>query len=341
MRRSRARWHLACALLLSCGAPPAPKPVAKPSTVTTAARPPLLDHVPSAGLRWLVVGRPAELEKRPDLLSLLAPLFPAVRLDAFRKVTGIDLAKVRIGAVAGFQVGTLYLAKLGEPSASDVRERFAERLDEGGIARHPHPAMHRISGTSNASPRALLTVDDDFVAVAVDDVVLVKIVEAYAARRLRSPSALRGAALRDLPALPDDALLALYAAGPFPEELARAAHGVLGQTSSLVITVSGGAKEELVVTVTLVGDYSPDPSEAATRLGSAFQELCASSTGTLIGLSQTGSPKIVADLHHLTLTAGMPLGPLARGLRAATQGNIHEIFDLVPLSPAGEPAQTP
>jgi hypothetical protein len=299
-----------------------------------------LDHVPSAGLRWLVVGRPAELEKRPDLASLLGQLFPPVRLDAFRKVTGIDLAKLRRGAVAGFQLGTLYLAELGEPAASDVRERFAERLDEGGIARHPRPAVHRISGTSHESPRALLTVDDDFVAVAVDDVVLVKIVEAYAARRLRSPSALRGAALRDLPS-PGDALVALYAPGPFPEELARAARGVLAQTSSLAVTLRGAAQEELVATLTLEGDYSPDPQEAGARLGSAFQDLCTSSTGTLIGLSQTGSPKIVADLHRLTLTATVPLRPLVRGLHTATHGNVHEIFDVVPLSPAGEPAKTP
>ena len=113
--RRRARWHLPCALLLfGCGAPPAPKPVAKPVPVATV-RPPLLDHVPSAGLRWLVVGRPAGLEKRPDLASLLRELFPSARLDAFRKVTGVDLAKVRVGAIAEFQVGTLYLAELGEP----------------------------------------------------------------------------------------------------------------------------------------------------------------------------------------------------------------------------------
>jgi hypothetical protein len=335
----RARWLVPCVLLFACSTP-APKPAATPVPVATT-RPPLLDHVPSAGLRWLVVGRPAGLEKRPDLASLLHELFSPVRLDAFRKVTGVDLTKVKLGAVAGFQVGTLYLAELGEPAASDVRERFAERLDEGGMERKPRPKVHRISGTSRESPRALVTVDDDFIAVAVDDTVLVKIVEAYDARRLRSPSALRGAALRDLPPLPAHALVALYAAGPFSGDLPRAAHGLLAQTSSLVITLAGGAPERLQATLTLAGDYSPEPTAAGERLASAFRELCSSTTGTLVGLSEAGSPKIVADLHQLTLTADLPLRPLVRGLRTLASGNIHEIFDLVPPSSAGEPAQSP
>jgi hypothetical protein len=339
MRRSRAGLHLPCALLLACSAP-APTPAASPVSVATV-RPPLLDHVPSAGLRWLVVGRPAQLEKRPDLASLLRELFPEVRLDAFRKVTGVDLATVKLGAVAGFQVGTLYLAELGTPAASDVRERFAERLDEGGMERKPRPKLHRISGTSGESPRALVTVDDDFVAVAVDDTVLAKIVEAYDARRLRSPSALRGAALRALPPLPPDALVALYVAGPFSDELTRAARGLLAQTSSLVITVAGGAPERLQATLTMVGDYSPDPIEAGERLTAAFRDLCSSSTGSLIGLSEAASPKIVAHLHQLTLTAELPLRPLVRGLRALVSGDIHEILDLVPPTSAGEPAQSP
>jgi hypothetical protein len=339
MRRSRVGLSLPFALLLACSAP-APTPVTTPRSVATV-RPPLLDHVPSAGLRWLVVGRPAQLEKRPDLASLLRELFPQVRLDAFRKVTGVDLTKVRLGAVAGFQVGTLYLAELGEPSASAVRERFAERLDEGGMERKPRPKVHRISGTSGESPRALVTVDDDFIAVAVDDTVLAKIVEAYGARRLRSPSALRGAALRTLPPLHVDALVALYVAGPFSDDLTRAAHGLLAQTSSLAVSVVGGAPERLEATLTMVGDYSPDPSAAGERLASAFRELCSSSTGTLIGLSEAGPPKIVPHLHQLTLTAELPLRPLVRGLRALVSGDVHDIFDLVPPPSAGEPAQSP
>src|SRR5690349_10050947 len=114
MRKARARWHLPCALLLACSAPVPKRAPAAPAPAATI-RPPLLEHVPSAGLRWLVVGRPAGLEKRPDLASLLRELFSPTRLEAFRKVTGVDLAKVKLGAIAAFQVGTLYLAELGEP----------------------------------------------------------------------------------------------------------------------------------------------------------------------------------------------------------------------------------
>jgi len=296
--------------------------------------------VPAAGLQWLVFARPADLAKRPDLLSLLEKIFPKPRLDAFQEVTGVDLRRVRAGAIAGFRAGTLYLAELGDPNAALVRERFQAHLDAEGITRTPQSNIHRVFGTTPAGPRALLTVDRDFIAVATDDTSLVRIVEGYVGRRLRSPSALRGVALRALAQPPDDALAAFYAPAPFEGEWAGDLEP-LSEALGASVFLRPGAPGVVVAVIDVAGHFAPDPAPHGDALKRRFEEVCASSTGDLIGLGEVRTSKVVADLHHLTLTAELPLAPIVKGLHAATLGNVHEIFDLVPEPQTDEPAAQP
>jgi len=296
--------------------------------------------VPAAGLEWLVFARPANLAKRPDLLSLLEKIFPKPRLDAFQEVTGVDLRRVRAGAIAGYPAGTLYLAELGDPSAALVRERFQARLDADGITRSPQANVHRVFGTTTAGPRALLTVDRDFIAVATDDTSLVRIVEGYVGRRLRSPSALSGAALRTLAEPPDDALAALYVPGPFEGQWTNDL-AVLSEALGASVILRPGSPGAMLAVLSVAGHFAPDPATHGEALRRRFDELCSSPTGSLIGLSEVRTPKVVADLHHLTLTAELPLEPIVKGLHAATIGNVHEIFDVVPKRQTDEPAGSP
>jgi hypothetical protein len=184
-------------------------------------------------------------------------------------------------------------------------------------------------------------VDDDFVATATDDTSLVRIVESYSTHKLRSPTALDGAGLRALPPLPDDALAAFYLPGPFEDEWARAARGALADASAAALFVRPSAEGTLSFTLTLAGEFAPEPHVRADAVSAALEDLRQSSTGQLIGLAAVGTPKIVADLHHLTLTADTPIQPVVDGLYAATSGNVHEIFGLVPKETTGEPAVTP
>lgn len=253
----------------------------------------------------------------------------------------MDLRRVRAGAIAGFQAGTLLLAELGEPNAALVRERFQAHLDGGGITRMPQSHVHRVFGTTRAGPRALLTVDDDFIAVATDDTSLVRIVEGYAGRRLRSPSALDGVALRTLAKPPDDALAAFYAPGPFEGQWAGDLAPVLHDAIGASVVLRPGASGVVLAVLSVAGHFAPDPSSHGEALRRHFDELCSSPTGDLIGLGQVRSPKVVADLHHLTLTAELPLEPIVKGLHAATIGDVHEIFDVVPKAQTDEPAGEP
>jgi len=253
----------------------------------------------------------------------------------------VDLRRVREGAIAGFQAGTLHLAELGEPKAALVRERFQARLDAGGIARMPQSNVHRVFGTTRAGPRALLSVDDDFIAVATDDTSLVRIVEGYVGRRLRSPSALDGVALRALAKPPDDAVAALYAPGPFEGAWASDLAPVLSEATGASVVLRPGAPGVVQAVLSVAGHFAPDPSTHGEALRRRFDEVCASPTGDLLGLREVRTPKVVADLHHLTLTAELPLEPIVKGLHAATIGDVHEIFDVVPKVQTDEPADMP
>jgi hypothetical protein len=264
-----------------------------------------------------------EAELAPSLATIIAP----ERLDAFAHATGFRLDRVTLGAIAGYDFGTLYLAELDGPEAPLVRARFSEKLVDGGLTR-VRSGVYRIVGTTaSGDVRALVTVEDRYIAFATGDSTLVRIVEAYAHDRLRSPTALRGAGLRDLPALSDDALIAFLAPGPFTNEWGNAASGVVASAEALSIVVTKAAAGRLRAKLTLAGDWE-QASEALAKLEIAWAELRTSPTGRLLGLEQANPLDPGTSPQFLTLSAEFEIGPLARGLRAATSADVREILEL-------------
>jgi hypothetical protein len=295
-----------------------------------------LDYVPAAGLGWLLVGDPSRIFADPELNRALGRLLPTERLDALALATGVDLRRLEAAAAAGYGLGTLYIALLPAPDGGRARTRFEERLS-GALVKHPRPNLHRITGTRAGSRHALVAVDDRLLAYAVDDLTLARIAEAYAARRLKSPTALHGASLSELPQVADNTLVAFYAPGPFSGEWRSAGGGLLGNARSLRVAARRGEGATLHLDVVVVGDW-PE-ADGVTRMEQAWGVLASSSMGRLLGLDQANNIKVVADLHHLTWSADLPLEPLVAGLRAATVANVPEIFDVRGDAPAGAPAE--
>jgi hypothetical protein len=265
-------------------------------------------------------------------------LLPTERLDALALATGVDLRKVEAGAAAGYALGTLYVVRLPSPDAGHARARFEARLSAGAVVKRPRPNVYRSAGTRAGAPHALVTVDDRLLVYAVDDLALARIAEAYAERRLKSPTALHGASLSKLPELPEGTLATFYAPGPFEGEWRPAAGGLLGSALGVRVAVRRGEGASLRADVLAVGDW-PEPDRAA-RAAEAWRELSSSSTGRLLGLDQAKNLKVVADLHYLTWSADLLLAPLVAGLRAATVANVPEIFDVRGETPTGSPAET-
>jgi ParB-like chromosome segregation protein Spo0J len=93
---------------------------------------------------------------------------------------------------------------------------------------------------------------------------------------------------------------------------------------------------QLRATLTLAGEWDENVDEALEKLELAWSDLQRSPTGILLGLDQASHKKTSANLQHLTLSADLLAGPLARGLRDATSSDVREILELdshVPGSP--------
>jgi hypothetical protein len=318
-------------LCAACRSTP-PKPAATPR----ADAPPLapLEYVPAAGLRWLIVAHPARILADPALAAGIAELAPPDRLDAFASATGVDPRPLTQAVLAGYDLGTLYVTALARGDGGRARARFEARLSTGAIVKHPRPSLYRIAGTRDGTPQALVSVNDQLLAFAIGDLTLARVAEAYAERRLKSPTALRGASLSTLPSI-DDALAALYAPGPFTGAWARAAEGLLANALAVAVAVRNGEAGTLTFELTATGDW-PDP-RTDSRMTAAWTELATSSTGRLLGLEQAKNLKSVAHLHELTWSGDLPVAPLVAGLRAATMANVPEIFGLHAGDEAGPP----
>ena len=309
-----------------CTTPTPPAPAAAPRQ-SLATNVDLFEFAPAAGLRWLVLGSPIRASSDPDIKSALSLVFAPERLDAFAHSTGFRVDRLSRGAIAGYDLGTLYLAELEAPEAPLVRSRFSERLVGGGVARSKD-GVHRIVGTtSSGDVRALVTVEERCLAFVSGDATLARIVEAYAQNRLRSPTVLRGAGLRELPPAPRDTLAAFLAPGPFATEWEGAAGGILAAADAIRIDAQKGSSGNVRATLTIAGQYA-EGDGAVEKLEQAFRELAESSTGRLLALHQARDIQARLSLHSLTLTAELPIGPLARGLRDATSSDVREILQL-------------
>lgn len=257
------------------------------------------------------------------------PILPSARLDAYTASTGADLRLIPNAAVAEYALGTLYLAELPARDGARVRETFADRLRGGGIVKQPRAGVFRVSGTDGDVPRALVSVEDRLIASVTGDPTLARAVAAYAEARLRSPTALRGAALSSLPPAPDDALAVFYAPGPFEGAWATAASGLLASAFAVSISVEALPAAQLRFILTLAGDWPPG-DQPERELERSWITLANSSTGRLLAFDQARNLKSTRHLQCLTLSMEIPMLELARGVRAATSANIREILEVIP-----------
>ncbi len=291
--------------------PPRPLPDVAPTSL-----------VPSAGLQWMAVAHLSELAHTKALGPELSLLFPAARLDAFKRSSGVDLRAAPVALAAGFPYGTLFVVETPADNAP-IEAKFAERLVEGVHREAPRKDLHVVSGVAGATPETLVRLDGRFVAVAVGDPALARAVEFFALGRLRAPSALKGAALAGMPPTLEGAPVCFYAPGPFTDEWASGARGLLGATVGVGIGIWPDGKA-LHVRAMLTGDWS---DEDGARLGAAWGDLAESSMGRLFGLDQPSAPpEVSVSPHLLTLDMHLQASPLATGLHAAVAADVWEIL---------------
>jgi hypothetical protein len=88
----------------------------------------------------------------------------------------------------------------------------------------------------------------------------------------------------------------------------------------------------------LSGEY--EPTEATSRLDSAWRDLAGSSLGRLLGLPEPLTPPSVEVLaDRVEMTVRLDLVPVVAGLRAAVAADVWEIMDF--SRPSANPPPAP
>jgi hypothetical protein len=320
-------------VLAGCGGASPEREATPRASAPALHRGELTDFVPAAGLRWLVSGSPAELAREPALAPLQQRWLTPERVRAFATATGIDLLETERGLVAGFDLGTLYMADASGWVAPPERT-FAERL-AGSDRLHPsHPRVWRVTGLVGSEPEALVRVDDDLVAVAVGDPTLARVVELFAEGRLaRVATAFEGASLS---ALPVEVLrpraLAFYLLGPLDEDWIQNGSGLLANAHALAVTL------DLVGTRLDVGLFIPgrwEPSEDGARLAQAWRAFAGTSLGQRLALDR---PLASADVHGsqslLSFYTSVDGAAFSAGLETLLFSNLGDLLGLL-QAPSG------
>jgi hypothetical protein len=317
-------------LSLACARDPAKIPAKSPPP------PPrytgrLEDYVPAAGLRWLVRGSPAKLAESQSFRPALDVLLTPERRRAVAQTTGFALDTLPWGVIAGFDLGTLYLAELPAATAAAARARFTARQIHEPTQRLPDPNIVVLSGMSEGIPLGLVTIDERVVAYGVGDPMLCRVVEAYARGKLKAKSALHGAALEGLELANDTtAPIAVHVPGPFEPRWQGAAGGLLSIATALSAKLTPTSKDHALLELTLHGDFAG--ANAAERLHATYMSVASSSTGTTLGLSSALEARTVTNLQNdrIALMVPLPITEIAKGARAVTSGDLADIFRLSP-----------
>jgi hypothetical protein len=288
----------------------------------------LEDYIPAAGLRWLVRGSPAKLAESQSFHPALELLLTKERLRAVAQTTGFALETLPRGVIAGFDLGTLYLAELPSATASEARARFVSRQISEPKQRTPDPNVVVLTGMNEGLPIGLVTIDDRVVAYGVGDPMLCRVVEAYARGKLKAKTAFHGAALTGLEAESAGALLAAHVPGPFAERWQNAAGGLLSIATALSAKLKATAPDHATLELTLHGDFAG--SNAEERLRSTYMSVASSSTGSLLGLGAALDARTMtnAQSDSVTLMVPLPLTEMAKGVHALTSGDLDDIFRL-------------
>lgn len=334
---ARGAGGLACVTALALAGCSGSRPKAQPASAPETAlhHGPITDFVPAAGLRWMLVARPKELWSNQVLRRGVEKLFPNDRLTIFTQQSGIDLRQLGAGCVAGFDIGTLYLAETTD-AVDRAKRAFLARLASEPLTKHPGPGVTHITGIIGLTPESFVGLEGRLVGVSVKDPTLTKIVGAFALGKLKkSPAALDGAALRELPKSLAVDPLQFYVPGPFTEEWAKGAGGLLGRSIAVGISARLVNREAaatlLDVQAILIGDYGENASETIQRALATFQELTQSGLGRVLSLrDESVAPEILATRERVTLRVRLPLERLLDGLYAAVAANVWEMLDYKP-----------
>lgn len=333
----RALLGVALSLTAACGAPVAKAPVVAPVVRPAPPLPrlPLLERIPAAGLRWLLVARLAELWRDPAARAAVERVLEKERLDAFAKVAGLDLRTTPEALAAGYELATFYAASVHDDER--VEARLVERTLLPPRRAQPHPELRRLTGTLGDAPFRFVRVRGQAVGSSVGDPLPARAFEAFSRGLLRdSRPALRGVALVTVADVEPSWPVHFYAAGPFEQDFAEGAHGLLAAANAAVIAARP-VGDEVEVLVVLHGDFAALGGSSTARLLDTWDDLANSALGSMLALKKPrAAPVLSAAGSTVRLRVFLGLPELATALKTTVSGEVGALLgDVSP--PAGTP----
>lgn len=339
MQRSAALWHFCAFALIGCAASApsaAPPPAAPQPTEAPLQLGALSDFVPAAGLRWLIAGSPGYFARQPALAGVRERWLTDQRWAQFAKATGVDLLRTERALVAGFDLGTLYLAD-ASGWVTKPEQPFIERLAGSARVQRTHSAVWRVTGLVGSTPEALVRLDDALVAVAVQDPMLARVVEYRARGRLSGVvPALHGAALSGLPAeFLEPGPLRMYALGPFAEHTLPEGAGLLTAATAIAAAIELEG-DLLQLRIALAGSW--DSERDREQLSSLWQAVSTAPLGRELSLDQPRSePVASASDGALVLALRLDAQRVLSGLEQVGAGRLEPLLP----PPAPQPPESP
>jgi hypothetical protein len=285
---------------------------------------PLTDYLPAAGLDWLLVIEVQRLGGPPFLEEISGRSLPTPW-----GTLGVELNELATVAVAGYPTGSLWALETRGGEAS-IEAAFRTEADTGAGDESPHRRVRLMTGLLGGEPARLVSVRGGFVAIALGDPSLARVVALYATNKLpRSPRALSGASFGSLPSGFHREPIRLYRVGP----LADPTRGdpILGATTALGISAEPRG-DRLRLRIVLLGDWRAEDEAFALA---AWARVAASGLGLILGLdaAEDGPTSTRID-DRLEVLATFDKDLLLGGLRMLLVSDIPEIFAEVPERPS-------
>jgi len=326
--RRRALEMLASSVLVACGSAPKTPPAPKDQALRTSTD--LLGCVPGSGLHWVVRAKLRDIAAAPELVGVLATIFPEDKLSAFAESHGgVDLRQVKELVVADYGDATLYAAR-GVFDPARIESTFQRRGEvEGRGVDLQHPPVVRTFGNVGDTRVQVATFGRDAVALEAGRFGPLRAFEAFAEGKLKraKPAIAQDAfaPLMDGKRLPSGEVLAL-AAGPFEGEWRGGLGGLLGACTAAGLSFALAGKL-IRVRLVLLGAFGTDAPAAAERLSAATNVICQNALGRLLGLDAPAEPPVVTPAaDSLTWGAAFQIDKLGSGIHTALDAQIREIM---------------
>jgi len=117
------------------------------------------------------------------------------------------------------------------------------------------------------------------------------------------------------------------APGPFEGDVARGLRGLLGAATAIGAVARPSARQGILLSVAVAGDFSTSAGPASKELLAAWTDLATSGFGHMLGLdAPVEAPTVTFAPDAVALTVELSGKALAEGLAKATASRVEDIF---------------